>query len=176
MKPENKFRTWFTEKFKDYLTLKYPTLTYKVQKHADYATQGIPDIDIIIAGMTIWIECKLTPQCVTKRKLDVTELQRQELRHIAQAGAPAGLLVGLPLGPRKGYMAAWFDADAIPLHVTRTDFRPPEIIFDRILAVADHASDVTLASLKGAFLRHPLPTVDWGLLHPDTERVGDHGC
>lgn len=176
LKPENKFRVWFTERFKAHLLLHHPGMTYRVQKHADYATSGIPDLDIIICGITMWVECKLVPKITKKRTLDVSELQLFQLRDIAEAGAPAGLLVGLPLGPRKGYLAAWFSAGTIPSHITRDAFRQPETIYRQLITESEYAAEKSLARIKASLLTHPIRITDPLAYVPGLERVGDHGC
>lgn len=126
-KPETKFRNWFIQKLREYVLAKGPTATFRAQKHADYATAGVPDVDISINGITMWLEFKLIPQCAKERKLDVTELQRVELSSIADACVRSGVLVGLPLGPRQGYEVAYLD-EPIPATIKRADFGPVEAI------------------------------------------------
>lgn len=135
MKPENKFRIWFIDKARGYLTQKYPTLHVRFQKHADYVTSGIPDMDIAIEGMTLWYEFKLLASCKKERKLDVTPLQMAHLRELAEACVGRGLLVGLALGPRKGYDVAVYH-EAIPSVALRNDFRPWTIVVNEILQMA----------------------------------------
>lgn len=135
MKPENKFRTWFIDKSRGYLNQRYPGLRVRFQKHADYVTSGIPDMDIALAGITLWYEFKLLTTCKKERKLNVTALQMEHLRSLAEAGVGCGLLVGLALGPRKGYDVALYH-ETIPAVAHRNDFRPWTIVVDEILSVA----------------------------------------
>ncbi len=135
MKPENKFRKWFEDKARGYLSQKYPGLKVRFQKHADAVTAGIADMDISIGGITIWIEFKLLTSCKKERKLDVTALQHEFLQSVAQAGVPSGLCVGLTLGPRQGYDVAFYHA-AIPTQAVRNDFRPWTIVVGQLLALA----------------------------------------
>ena len=140
MKPENKFRTWFIEKARGYLNQHYPGLRVRFQKHADYVTSGVPDMDIAIGGLTLWYEFKCLPSCKKERKLDVTPLQQAYLRELTEAGVGRGLLVGLALGPRKGYGVAVYHT-TLPTHAHRDDFRPWTIVVDEILSLAKyHAS------------------------------------
>lgn len=135
MKPENKFRTWFVERATEYLRSHYPGLRVRFQKHADYVTSGVPDMDIAIGGVTLWCEFKLLPSCQKERKLNVTALQMEYLSSLAQAGVGRGLLVGLALGPRKGYDVAIYH-EAIPTVAHRNDFRPWTFVVNEILSMA----------------------------------------
>jgi hypothetical protein len=121
LKPENKFRTWYIVKAKEYINLHYPGLKFRCAKHADMVTSGVPDMDISIGGYTIWFEFKLFTSLKKERKLDVTSLQAAYLNDLTQHGVPAKLLVGLALGPRKGYDVAIYGAASTAL---RSDFRP----------------------------------------------------
>jgi len=135
LKPENKFRTWFIEKAREYLRQHYPGVRARFQKHADYVTSGVPDMDIALAGITLWFEFKQLPSCKKERKLDVTPLQRDYLRELAEVGVGRGLLVGLALGPRKGYDVALYHT-AIPTSAQRNDFRPWTIVVDKMVEMA----------------------------------------
>ena len=140
IKPESKFRAWFIGKAQGYLNQHYPGLRVRFQKHAAYVTSGVPDMDIAIGGLTLWYEFKCLPSCKTERKLHVTELQMEHLRSLAEAGVGRGLLVGLALGPRKGYDVAVYNT-VLPTHAHRDDFRPWTIVVDEILTMAkDHAA------------------------------------
>ena len=139
MKPENKFRTWFIDKARGHLNRHYPGLRVRFQKHADYVTSGIPDMDIAIAGVTLWFEFKHLPSCVKGRKLDVTALQMAHLNSLAEAGVGRGLLVGLALGPRQGYDVALYHA-GIPSVAHRNDFRPWTVVVDKIFEMAKCAA------------------------------------
>jgi len=121
MKPENKFRTWYVARAKEYIGYHYPGLKFRCNKHADMVTSGVPDMDISIGGYTIWFEFKLFTSLKTERKLDVTPLQASYLNDLTQNGVPAKLIVGLALGPRKGYDVALYGAASRAL---RSDFRP----------------------------------------------------
>jgi hypothetical protein len=148
MKPENKFRKWFLDNFRTYMLAHYPTVKITVQKHADYATDGIADIDVSINGMTMWLEVKLLTSCQEERKLHVTPLQRGYLETRAKGGVPTGLLVGLALGPRKGYRVAVF-IPPISEVVHRDMFRPMESVAERLYAMARQAAHTA----HTAFLR-----------------------
>lgn len=137
MKPENTFRTWFIGKAQGYLSQRYPGLRVRFQKHADYVTSGIPDMDMAIGGLTVWYEFKCLPSCQKERKLNVTALQLAHLRSLAEAGVGRGLLVGLALGPRKGYDVALYH-ETLPTVAHRNDFRPWTIVVDEILSMAKY--------------------------------------
>jgi len=139
MKPENKFRKWFETQFKAYMNSEYPALRVRVQKHADYATDGIPDLDVAINGMTFWLEVKLFQSCQRERMLHVTPLQRANLQAAASVGVPAGVLVGLSLGPRKGYRAALF-YPPIPFSVELDEFLDIQDVVERLFTAASDAS------------------------------------
>jgi hypothetical protein len=135
LKPENKFRVWFEEKARGYLAQRYPSLPVRFQKHADAVTAGIADMDLSIGGTTIWLEFKLLTSCHKERKLYVTPLQHEFLRAVAQAGVGSGLLVGLALGPRKGYDVALYHT-TIPTVAHRNEFRPWTLVVDELLSMA----------------------------------------
>lgn len=135
MKPENKFRTWFVARATEYIRSHYPGLHIRCQKHADYVTSGVPDMDIAIGGMTIWLEFKVFTSLEKERKLNVTALQRDYLNSLTQAGVPAGVLVGLALGPRKGYDVALYHCGT-PSSAPRSDFRPWTTAVEKILQMA----------------------------------------
>lgn len=135
MKPENKFRKWFLDKFQLHMNHCHPNTKITVQKHADYATDGIADIDLSINGMTCWLEVKLLTSLKEERKLHVTPLQRAYLEGRAKGGVPTGLLVGLALGPRKGYHVALF-VPPISEVAHRDMFRQPEHVMERIYSMA----------------------------------------
>lgn len=135
MKPENKFRIWFTAKAIGYLAQKYPGLKVRFQKHADHVTSGVPDIDVGICGITLWLEVKLFMSLTKERILDVSALQLDYVRGLTDAGIPAGVLVGRSLGPRMGYDVALYDK-AIPSVSLRDDFRPWTIVVDQMVAMA----------------------------------------
>lgn len=139
MKPENKFRKWFLDKFEGQMNQAYPGTPVTVQKHADYATDGIADIDLSINGMTMWLEVKLLTSCKEERKLNVTPLQRAYLEGRAKGGVPTGLLVGLSLGPRKGYLVALF-VPPISEVIHRDMFRQPVEVIERIYTMARTAT------------------------------------
>ena len=181
MKPENKFRKWFLEKFTEQMFLRHRGTTVTVQKHADYATDGIADIDLSINGMTMWLEVKLLTSCQEERKLHVTPLQRAYLEGRAKGGVPAGLLVGLALGPRKGYRVALF-VPPISEVVHRDMFRPVEDIVGRLYSVA-HAATLNAAKAFEADVRQRSLPVDFADLdavdYRDTTSGGDEpeiGC
>ncbi len=138
MKPENKFRNWFQLKMREYMLKQYPSLRVRVQKHADAVTAGIPDIDLSIAGITMWLEVKHLESCVKGRTLHVTPLQVATLNSIAQAGVFSGLLVGLALGPRQGYAVALYSA--VPTLAVRDDFGRWETVVDTLVAHAKASS------------------------------------
>jgi len=159
MKPENKFRLWYIKSFQSYLHTRYPGTITSVQKHADYATGGIPDLDITINGFTLWVEVKLLPACTRARRLDVSDLQRDNLAKKYAAGAPSGVLVGLPLGPRRGYTAAWFPTPEIPRVVTNSCFVDVQQTMDALYHMAKEYAERT--HLK--FIQRPqyvFPTID----------------
>lgn len=135
MKPENKFRVWFIERLRADILARHPHATFSSRKHADYANAGIPDMDISINGITLWLEFKLVPKVTKERKIDVTDLQRDELSTLTKARVPAGVLVGLPLGPRQGYEVAYYD-QTIPTSVRRTDFGPLQAVFNILYSQA----------------------------------------
>ena len=135
MKPENTFRTWFIEKTKGYVNQHYPRLPLRFQKHADYVTSGVPDMDVSMAGLTIWLEVKCLPTCTKARTLHVTALQRAHLDSLAEVGVGRGLLVGLALGPRKGYDVAFYH-ETLPTVAHRNDFRPWTVVVDEMVSVA----------------------------------------
>lgn len=139
MKPENKFRKWFEKEFQLYMGLQYPTACVRIQKHADYATGGIADLDISINGMTLWVEVKLLTSCHAERKLNVTPLQRNFLEQCAKVGVPSGVLVGLAFGPRRGYDVALF-IPPISEVVHRDMFRSSAVAIERLYAMAAKAS------------------------------------
>lgn len=139
MKPENKFRQWFLDKFTLHMFGNYTGARVTVQKHADYATTGIADIDLSINGITMWIEVKLLTSCKEERKLHVTPIQRAYLENRAKGGVPTGLLVGLALGPRKGYLVALF-VPPISEVVHRSMFRPYDQVVERIYSMANAAA------------------------------------
>jgi hypothetical protein len=151
MKPENKFRLWFIERFREYVLASSPHARFRATKHADYANAGVLDMDLAINGMTIWIEFKLIPQCVKERKLDVSDLQKDELHELTQAGVSASVLVGLPLGPRKGYAVALLDAN-VPTHLKRSDFGPAEAVFSILYAKAYVSSEQAYNRFKSTAL------------------------
>ena len=144
MKPENKFRNWFIGQFRVWAEKEHPGCKVRVQKHADYATDGIPDIDLAIHGMTMWLEVKLLTSCQEVRKINVTPLQRANLEQSASAGVPAGLLIGLALGPRKGYRVAVF-VPPLSEVAHRDMFRPVELACEKLYAMADEASSRSYA-------------------------------
>lgn len=135
MKPENKFRKWFLERLQKHMAHCHPNTKITVQKHADYATDGIADIDLSINGMTCWLEIKLLTSLKEERKLHVTPLQRAYLEGRAKGDVPTGLLVGLALGPRKGYLAALF-VPPISEVVHRDMFRQSEHVMEQIYSMA----------------------------------------
>jgi hypothetical protein len=139
LKPENKFRLWFVERATEYLRSHYLGLRVRFQKHADYVTSGIPDMDIAIGGITLWYEFKNLPSCKKERMLNVTPLQMGHLRELAEAGVSRGLLVGLTLGPRKGYDVALYH-ETIPTHASRNEFRPWTVVVNEILWEAKEAA------------------------------------
>jgi hypothetical protein len=139
MKPENKFRTWFLDKFRGWLNFVHPGSTFVARKHADYATSGILDMSLTINGMTVWAEFKQVPTCVRGRFLDVSELQRVELDTYTQAGAPACVLVGLPLGRGLGYDVALFKSP-VPSQVYRNDFGRMALVFEDLYRLAHTAA------------------------------------
>ncbi len=139
MKPENKFRKWFIDRFTEYMFVHHRDAKVTVQKHADYATTGIADISLSINGMTAWYEVKLLTSCKEERKLHATPIQRAFLESRAKAGVPSGLLVGLALGPRKGYAVALF-IPPISEVVHRDMFRPVEDVSQRIYSLAATAT------------------------------------
>jgi hypothetical protein len=147
MKPENKYRTWFIDKFKGWLNQAHPGTTFVSRKHADYATGGILDMSLTINGVTVWTEFKQVPQCEKERKLEVSDLQRAELDEYTRAGAAAVVLVGLPLGPRRGYESAIFQ-QAIPTKVYRGDFRRMEVVFDVLYSMAETAAKRSVEKFK----------------------------
>lgn len=155
MKPENKFRGWFLERFATYMKLRYPSAKVTVQKHADYATTGIADISLSINGMTAWYEIKLLTSCKEERKLHATPIQRAFLESRAEAGVPSGLLVGLALGPRKGYKVALF-IPPISEVVHRDMFRSVEEVSQRIYSLAATATRYAAE----AFERETAPQFD----------------
>lgn len=140
MKPENKFRKWFIDRFAEQMVLRHKGTKTTVQKHADYATDGIADIDLSINGITMWLEVKLLTSCKAERKLDVTPLQRAYLENRAKGGVPTGLLVGLALGPRKGYRVALF-VPPISEVVHRDMFRHVDDVVARLYSMA-HAGAI----------------------------------
>jgi hypothetical protein len=147
MKPENKFRTKFVEKFQEWLNQVHPGASFVSRKHADYATGGILDMSLTINGVTVWTEFKLIPQCEKERKLEISDLQRAELDEYTRAGAAAVVLVGLPLGPRRGYESAIFQ-QAIPTKVYRGDFRRVEVVFDVLYSMAETAAKRSVEKFK----------------------------
>ena len=158
MKPENKFRKWFLEEFNRYMKRERPGTLITVQKHADYATDGIADIDLSINGMTCWLEVKLLTSLKEERRLHVTPLQRAFLEGHAKGGVPSGLLVGLALGPRKGYDVALF-VPPISEVAHRDMFRQPTIAMERIYAMAEQAAFTTHSLFETNKLASP-PLVD----------------
>lgn len=143
VKPENKFRKWFIVNFMNVLNANYKYAKIRVQKHADYVTQGIPDLDIGVNGMTCWIEVKCVDTCSLKgRRLDVTELQRSNIESAAQAGIPAGVLVGLKSQSRHSppYRAAFFPAGSVPTHVKSHDFVPVEYLSGELYTFIEKAA------------------------------------
>ena len=150
MKPENKFRTWFLAKFKGWLNQAHPGSTLVARKHADYATSGILDMSLTINGITVWTEFKQIPACVRGRKLDVSDLQRTEIEAYTVNGAPACVVVGLPLGPRLGYDVALFKFP-IPENVYRDNFRWHTTIFEELYGMAEKTADwASVRFLAGA--------------------------
>jgi hypothetical protein len=182
MKPENKFRKWFIDRFTEQMFLRYRGAIITAQKHADYATDGIADIDLSINGMTMWLEVKLLTSCKAERKLDVTPLQRAYLENRAKGGVPTGLLVGLSLGPRKGYLVALF-IPPISEVVHRDMFRPVDEVVSRIYSLAYTATRIAaerfdrierpLIDTRRASLRRQSPTVDFADLDTVDVRDGD---
>lgn len=175
MKPENTFRTWFIEKARGYLNHRYPGLRVRFQKHADYVTSGIPDMDMAIGGLTVWYEFKCLPSCQKERKLNVTALQLAHLRSLAEAGVGRGLLVGLALGPRKGYDVALYH-ETIPTVAHRNDFRPWAIVVDDVLSMAKYYAEQShkVLSRLETNRRHivgNLPTPGW--VAPPMEGLDD---
>lgn len=167
MKPENKFRKWFLEKFQGHMNQTYPGVKITVQKHADYATDGIADIDLSINGMTCWLEVKLLTSCKEERKLNVTPLQRAYLEGRAKGGVPTGLLVGLALGPRKGYDVALF-IPPISEVVHRDMFRQHSVIVERIYSMVQTASFAASQHFKNHQANRPCLADYAGLGAPDT--------
>ena len=143
MKPENKFRTWFVEKFRGWLHQVHPGATFVARKHADYATGGILDMSLTVNGITVWTEFKLIPKIEKERKLDVSELQRAEIDEYSRAGAPVVVLVGLPLGPRKGYDVAFYN-QAVPEKAYRNDFGCHTDAFDYVYSLAEKGAQRAL--------------------------------
>jgi len=143
VKPENKFRKWFLDKFTAQMFVEHRDARVTVQKHADYATDGIADIDLSINGMTMWLEVKLLTSCKEERKLHVTPLQRAYLENRAKGGVPTGLLVGLSLGPRKGYLVALF-VPPISEVVHRDMFRPVDDVVSRLYSLAYTAARLSV--------------------------------
>jgi hypothetical protein len=92
-------------------------------------------MDISMSGVTLWFEFKHLPACKKERKLHVTALQMAYLSSLAEAGVGRGLLVGLSLGPRKGYDVALYH-ETIPTVAHRNDFRPWTVVAGEILTVA----------------------------------------
>jgi hypothetical protein len=86
LKPENKFRKWFIEKAEGYLCDHYPDIRTHYQKHADMVAAGIPDMDIAICGITMWIEFKLLETCKEKRK--IKEQDRHTLLTCSASATP----------------------------------------------------------------------------------------
>lgn len=177
MKPENKFRTWFIDKAKDYMAQHYPGVRVLFHKHADMATSGVPDMDVSIAGITLWEEFKYLPACVKGRKLDVSSLQRDYLEELTQGGVGAGVLVGLTLGPRKGYDVALY-YQTIPEVALRSDFGPYTHAVEQLVALAKHRASEAHRVLStvdpyraGGVLRLPVLAA-----RRDADRVNDVGC
>lgn len=154
MKPENKFRKWFIERFQSCMQSQYDGVSIRVQKHADYATDGIPDLDISVNGMTAWIEVKCLDACKRERKINVTPLQRNNLCSAARAGVPSGLLVGLSLGPRKGYLVAFYKAADIPDTVCRDSFRDVEHVTSYMYSTIRHHAFFTNKRFTEQVLAH----------------------
>jgi len=142
MKPENKFRTWFIDKFAGWVNQAYPHWRIVTKKHADYATSGTLDMSIAINGITVWVEFKLIPSMKEHRKLDVSAIQRAELAVFARAGVPCCVVVGLPLGPRKGYDVALYHS-VIPEECHRDHFGSLERAFNQLAGLAVSASIVS---------------------------------
>lgn len=177
MKPENKFRTWFIDKAKEYMAIHYIGVRVLFHKHADMATSGVPDMDVSIAGITLWEEFKFLPACAKGRKLDVSPLQRSYLEELTQGGVGAGVLVGLALGPRKGYDVAVYH-QAIPTIALRSDFGPYTHAVEQLVSLAKHRAHEAHIVLSTIDADRPGRMGHLPLCTPrrDADRVADVGC
>jgi len=160
VKPENAFRKWFISAFTTAVTGVYDA-PVRFQKHADYATQGVPDLDMSINGITCWLEIKFLPSCSEKgRVLNVTPLQKENLLSAYRAGVPAGVLVGIK-SPKdqksKGlYLLAFFTADQIPEKVYEADFESLAWVKNELYTLLRHSA----ATSFDLFYHNKPPTTD----------------
>lgn len=109
-KPENKFRKWFIERLEAHVRVQSPHAKFVAQKHADYASGGVLDMDVAINGYTLWIEFKHLPAVVRGRQLDVSALQAAEAQRRVANGVPALVVLGLGSGGKQGYPVAIYEA------------------------------------------------------------------
>lgn len=143
-KPETKFRLWFEREFVKYATDMWHVET-TIQKHADVVTSGVADIEVLLCGITLWLELKVVPATTVKRKLGLTKLQERFLAIRAHHGIPAFALVGRPFkSPEPGYQVALYTTP-LPTHVFSIDFQPLPI-------VAEFLRQASLRAADGAWL------------------------